>query len=105
MELNKIHENFGNFQRKRAFELLKLIEQAHKRYDESLKAKGESDVNSIYIHNCIERDGKSECYSEYKDITKSPYKVLSNLVFTQINWFSIKTFFKKISFLDSLSRT
>ena len=95
MELNKIHENFGNFQRERAFELLKLVEQAHDRYNESLKAKGEGDVNPISIDNCIEKDGKSECYSEYKDITKSPYKVLSNLVFTQIDWLSIKTLFKR----------
>ena len=103
MELNKIHEDFGNFQRKRAFELLKLVEQAHKRYDESLKAKGENDV-PIHINNCIEKDGKSECYPEYKDITKSPYKVLSNLVFTQIDWLSIKTLFKRKLFFGFVVR-
>ncbi len=94
MELNKIHENSGSFQRERAFELLKLVEEAHGRYAKSLKSEGNVD-QKISINNCIKKDEKSECYSEYKNITQSPYEVLSNLVFTQISWFSLRTFFKK----------
>lgn len=94
MELNKIPENFGTFQRERAFELLKLVEEAHERYAKSLEGEGNV-AQTISINNCIKKDGKSECYSEYKNITQSPYEVLSNLVFTQIDWLSLKTFFKR----------
>lgn len=94
MELDKIPQDFGNFQRKRAFELLKLVEIAHERYNESLKLEGNI-AQKIYIDNCIKKAKKSECYSEYKDITQSPYEVITNLVFTQIDWCSLKTFFKK----------
>ncbi len=94
MELNKIHENSGSFQRARAFELLKLVEKAHRRYTKSLEGKGDVE-REIRINNCIDNNGKNPCYSEYKDITQSPYEVLGNLIFTQINWLSIKTLFKR----------
>lgn len=94
MELNKIQENYGNFQRDRAFELLKLVEKAHERYTKSFAGKGNVE-QKISINNCINNHGKSECYSEYNDITQSPYEILDNLVFIQINWLSIKTLFKR----------
>jgi hypothetical protein len=94
VELDRIPPNFGDFRRDRAFELLKLVEEAHKRFDRSLI--DQSNVAPIIsIDNCIETNNKSECYSEYKDITRSQYEMLDNLVFTQINWLSLKTYFKK----------
>lgn len=93
MQLDKIVRSVCNLQLERAFELLKLIDVAHERYDISRKGKAQLE-SIIHLNHCTNKDQKT-CYSRYKNITEAPYDVLANLVFTQIDWFSIQTGFKK----------
>lgn len=67
MELDKIPQNCGDFKCDRAFEVLKLVEQARERYNQSLK--GEANVaQKIIINNCIKKHQESNCYAEYNNI-------------------------------------
>lgn len=102
--LEKTVPEIYNFKHDRAFELLKLTEEAHRRYDdlyprlkkekrkfdhitpankEWLNGKWKIDFDDlIKTDNAI---GKVS-YEEYKDITSLPYQVLAHLVFTQTVW-------------------
>lgn len=93
MQLDKITQSVSNFQLERAFELLKLVEIAHRRFDTS--RQGENKLESIiHLDRCID-EKQGHYYPQYKSITESPYDVIANLVFTQIQWLSPQTGFKK----------
>lgn len=74
IRLDKVPQNLGAFQRDRALELLKLVRVAHDRYDAS--RRGEAKIDSVIQ-------------------TSGVYDVLANLAFTQIQWWSVGTGFKK----------
>jgi len=102
--LEKTVPEIYDFKRDRAFELLKLTEEAHRRYDDlypRLKKEkrkfdhitpatkewlnGKWEINFDDLIKIDHAVGETS-YVEYKDITSSPYKVLAHLVFTQTVW-------------------
>lgn len=121
---SKILGQIGNFQHARAFELLKLVEEAHKRYNDLYPGKkshkrmfdhvtpaSEAWITKEWETDCSQKIQLDYCanrapYSGYTEITDTPYEVLCHLVFTQTVWSitDLKNGFKRKNLFGFIAR-